>query len=94
MNTPNYAQIESIVQQLVDKIKNDVDSVRILVPTQYNSVDTDSDTGLLKPVAEGSEEYNHLAIAGINVLIEKINELAAKVDALEKAASNETTPAQ
>lgn len=94
MNTPNYAQIETIVQQLVNKIENDTYSIDARIPTQYNSVDTDSGTGLLKPVEEGSELYNHLAITGINVLIDKINDLTTRVAALEKAASNETTPAK
>lgn len=84
MNAPNYAQIETIVQQLVSKIEN----VNAAIPTQYDSVNTDSDTGLLKQVAEGTEPYNHLAIKGVNVLIDKINDLTTRVAALEKAASN------
>lgn len=90
MNAPNYNQIESIVQSLVGKINKAEGELKYIIPTQYNSIDTDSETGLLEKVAEGAELYNHMAIAGINVLIDKINDLTQRVSALEKAASTET----
>lgn len=90
MNAPNYNQIESIVQNLVDKIDRTKNELNYAIPTQYSSIDTDSETGLLEKVDEGGELYNHMAIAGINVLINKINDLTQRVSALEKAASTET----